>query len=106
MTDAKHAIGAGFFVGYYLLVGLLMFVEVPANNAEMVNGAMLVLGPAIGVIIGALYRNSRADNDNALAMRELVAKVVEPPRLPAPPTLITVSAEAADAGELPEGERL
>lgn len=65
MNDARMWIGALFIFGYYAVVVILAFVGVPDKNANLINNAMLQLGPPVGLIIGALFRTDKTDETRA-----------------------------------------
>lgn len=65
MTDARMWIGALFIFGYYAIVVILAFQGVPEKNGNLINNAMLQLGPPVGIIIGALFRTDKADEQRA-----------------------------------------
>ena len=68
--DARVIVGALFLFGYFALLTVLCFVAVPAANSELVNDALLVLGPAVGVIVGAMFRSDRRDEQATENTRE------------------------------------
>lgn len=59
--DWRMFIGFAFFAGYYLVVFRLIGNEVPTANADLVRDALLVLGPPVGVIVGAMFRSDVKD---------------------------------------------
>lgn len=59
--DTKTLIGLLFLVGYYGIVFIFMFYEVPDKNQEMVSDSLLVLGPGVGLILGAIFRTDATD---------------------------------------------
>ena len=59
--DWRMFIGFAFFLGYYLIVFRLIARQVPAANATLIRDAMLVLGPPVGVIVGAMFRSDVRD---------------------------------------------
>jgi hypothetical protein len=59
--DVKAFIGLLFLGGYYLMVIRFMDTNIPAANIPLVRDAMLVLGPAVGLIVGALFRSDVRD---------------------------------------------
>lgn len=61
--DLKLLVGTLFFAGYYALVYLLVQRAIPGPNGPLVRDSLLVLGPAIGVIVGALFRSDRRDEE-------------------------------------------
>lgn len=60
-VDWRTFIGFGFFVGYYVVVFMLIGREVPAPNSGLIRDALLVLGPPVGVIVGAMFRSDVKD---------------------------------------------
>lgn len=60
-VDWRMFIGFAFFAGYYLVVFSLMRMEVPGTNGPLVRDALLVLGPPVGVIVGAMFRSDVRD---------------------------------------------
>lgn len=65
MTDPRMWIGALFIVGYYAVIVILAFVGIPEKNGNLINNAMLQLGPPVGVIIAALFRTDKTDEKRA-----------------------------------------
>ena len=65
--DVKLFLAGGFFFGYYALVWKLLdrTEPMPADVAQLVRDALLVLGPPIGVIVGSIYRTTNADERSA-----------------------------------------
>ena len=61
--DGKVGLAAIFIIGYYVLVFVLVLGtgDLPTVKADIVRDAMLTLGPPIGVIVGALFRSTAAD---------------------------------------------
>ncbi|MES2903222.1 MAG: hypothetical protein V4696_03470 [Pseudomonadota bacterium] len=88
--DAKVLLAAGFFAGYYYLVARLIgrTEPMPADVGQLVRDALLVLGPAIGVIVGATWRTTISDERSAARRSEDLRTAIEtpsaPPALPAP----------------------
>lgn len=58
----KSFIGFGFLAGYYLMVWRFTRGNVPPTNVALVRDAMLVLGPAVGAIVQAMFRTDSRDN--------------------------------------------
>ena len=85
--DGKLVLGGIFIVGYYVLV-ILMVVgtnELAETKANIVRDAMLTLGPPIGIIIGALFRNTAAEERrDALRSNELQTAITTPSTVVAP----------------------
>lgn len=63
--DAKLFAGSLFLLAYYGVVGVLLARAVPTVNAELAGDALLVLGPAVGMVINALFRTDRRDEEAA-----------------------------------------
>lgn len=117
-ADYRMLIGAFFIIGYYAVVFLLATNDIPARNSDLIENAMLQLGPPVGAIIYALFRTDKADEtraeNTAAAFRAVEAaaaagtpsdtpqpvEVVNPPSQPVP----TTEAANEDAG-LPEALR-
>lgn len=61
--DGKLVLAAVFILGYYSLVWLLVLGtrDLTGVKADIVRDAMLTLGPPIGVIVGALFRTTAAE---------------------------------------------
>lgn len=59
--DWRMFIGFAFFAGYYVIVFMLINREVPAPNSGLIRDALLVLGPPVGVIVGAMFRTDVKD---------------------------------------------
>ena len=59
--DIRQFIGFAFLAGYYWMVYQFSQRSLPAENIDLVRDAMLTLGPPIGIIIGAMFRTDRAD---------------------------------------------
>jgi hypothetical protein len=56
---------------------------IPAINAQLIRDAMLVLGPGIGVILGALYRTTGADERQAQLRSADLQTAITTPASPA-----------------------
>lgn len=70
MSDPRIIIGLIFILGYYGTIWTIGFRLMPEANLSLVKDAMLQIGPAIGVIVGALFRQSTLDEkreDNTAA---------------------------------------
>jgi hypothetical protein len=63
--DSKLLAAVMFFAGYYVLVFILAQRSTPAANVALVRDSLLVLGPAIGVIVGATWRTDQRDEQQA-----------------------------------------
>lgn len=63
--DAKLFAGSLFLLAYYGVVAVLLGRAVPTVNAELAGDALLVLGPAVGMVINALFRTDRRDEEQA-----------------------------------------
>jgi len=61
--DGRLWIGAGFLLAYYVMVFRLQVVTLPERNVDLVRDAMLVLGPGVGLIVGAIFRSDRRDDE-------------------------------------------
>lgn len=64
--DVKAFIGLLFLAGYYLMVMRFMDRVIPEANVPLVRDAMLVLGPAVGLIVGALFRTDIRDEQRTV----------------------------------------
>jgi hypothetical protein len=75
--DTKTLIGFGFLLGYYVLIFRFSLAAVPVENAGIIRDAMLVLGPPVGMIVGAIFRETAADAaaraSSGAALRTLAA---------------------------------
>lgn len=63
--DYRLLIGAIFIFGYYGIVFGLMVFSIPDKNSDLIENAMLQLGPPVGAIIYALFRNDKTDEQRA-----------------------------------------
>ncbi len=63
--DIRQFIGFAFLAGYYLVVFRFATTNIPEGNVDLVRDAMLTLGPPIGIIIGAMFRSDRTDEQRA-----------------------------------------
>lgn len=103
MTDARVWIGALFILGYYAVVILLTFVGVPEKNGNLINNAMLQLGPPVGLIIGALFRTDKTDETRASNTGKALDAINAAQSANAQPgtTTTTVTTEPAPAAPQP-----
>lgn len=62
--DTKSLIGFGFLTGYYILVYFLIRARQPLPNHDLVRDAMLTLGPPVGAIVGAIFRETIGDQQS------------------------------------------
>lgn len=60
-NDTRILVGALFLAGYYLMVYRFMSANIPNANVPLIRDAMLVLGPPVGAIVAALFRNDIRD---------------------------------------------
>lgn len=63
--DIRQFIGFAFLAGYYVMVYQFTKAGLPKENIDLIRDAMLTLGPPIGIIIGAMFRSDRADEQRA-----------------------------------------
>ena len=63
--DIRQLIGFFFLLGYYIMVWQFSQAELPEKNIDLVRDAMLTLGPPIGIIIGAMFRSDKVDEQRA-----------------------------------------
>lgn len=100
--DGKLVLAGIFILGYYGLVFVLVVGtrDLTGAKSDIVRDAMLTLGPPIGVIVGALFRNTNADERrDVLRSRELTSALAAPPLgLPAPQVLSDAVADGTKAG--------
>lgn len=74
--DSKTVLAALFLIGYFGLILFLpgMLEDLDENGRDIVSDLVKPLGPVIGIIAFAIWRNSRRDNveaeANANAARE------------------------------------
>jgi hypothetical protein len=73
--DIRQFIGFAFLAGYYLFVYRLAFHAVPPSSAEFVKDALLTLGPPIGIIIGAMFRGSAREDQQAVNTQEALRTI-------------------------------
>jgi len=64
--NGRAVIAFGFLAGYYLMVYRFMRDTIPTENIPLVRDAMLVLGPAVGLIVGAIFRSDARDDQAAV----------------------------------------
>jgi hypothetical protein len=88
--DGKLVLAGIFIIGYYGMVYTLAQRGLPTENKEIIRDAMLTLGPPIGVIVGALFRSTGAEERReALRSTELQTAITTP----------STMAPATDVGE-------
>lgn len=63
--DPRVRVAYAFLAGYFGIIFLLAYVEVPEKNLGMVENAILVLGPGVGLILAAIFRTDKADETKA-----------------------------------------
>lgn len=61
LRDIRQIIGAGFLLGYYVMVWHFANSEIPKANLDLIRDAMLTLGPPVGLIVGAMFRSDARD---------------------------------------------
>ena len=93
--DGKLVLAPILFVGSYVIAWRLPSpaTRMPAENVPLVRDQLLVLGPAIGVIVGALFRTTAADERASARNADVTKTAIETPSLVAP------SGTAADLGD-------
>jgi hypothetical protein len=100
--DTKTLIGFGFLAGYYLLVYTFTRAGIPPANLDLVRDAMLTLGPPVGLIVGAMFRDSMRD-EQATANTAAAFRAVE---AAAAAGTGTGNGAAPDPKALQEGDRV
>lgn len=60
--DTRFLIGGLFLFGYYSIFYALTQFVLPAENVALVRDMLLILGPAVGAIVGAIFRSERRDD--------------------------------------------
>jgi len=78
--DIRALIGAGFLVGYYLMVYRFAKAGIPQENLDLIRDAMLTLGPPVGLIVGAMFRSDTRDEQAALNTGEAFRAIKEQAR--------------------------
>lgn len=92
--DGKLVLAGMFLVGYYITLLVVGRFPTPEANAALVHDGFVVLGPVVGLIFGALFRTTGAEErGRALASSDLQAAITAPP---APLALPTPSTELGD----------
>ena len=64
--DIRQFIGFAFLLGYYIMVWHFTRKALPAENLDLIRDAMLTLGPPVGLIVGAMFRTDRRDEQAAV----------------------------------------
>lgn len=91
MNDARMWIGALFIFGYYVIVIVLAFQGVPEKNGNLINNALLQLGPPVGLIIGALFRTDKTDETRAANTGKALDAINTAQAANAPPVTTTTT---------------
>jgi hypothetical protein len=81
--DGKLVLAGILIIGYYLLVIIIVrgtpAGDLTASRAAVVHDALLTLGPPIGLVFGALFRSTGAEERNAaLRSNELTTAIQTP----------------------------
>lgn len=63
--DIRQFIGFAFLGGYYVMVYRFANSGIPTESLPLIRDAMLTLGPPVGLIVGAMFRSDRADEQRA-----------------------------------------
>ena len=95
--DGRTFTGGLVIAGFMLLLNRMIGMPAKMPNAEFVKDGMLVLGTAIGVIVGAIWRSSGAEERN----RELLvhaAATGTPQGAPPAPELKEAVASGTEEG--------
>ena len=93
--DGRTFLGAVLIAGYMILINRLIgrTAELPSSAAALVKDSLLVLGPAIGVIVGAIWRTNGSEertreilaaSATSGASPEVVASLLPGPSIAAP----------------------
>lgn len=77
--DGKLVLAALFFVGYYALVWRISAHDIPPANVQLIRDQLLVLGPGVGVILGAIYRQTAAEERKDQAQANILKTAIETP---------------------------
>jgi hypothetical protein len=94
--DGKIVLAAIFIVGYFTLVLCMVLGKshIDVNTAQLVRDAMLTLGPGIGLILGALFRTTAAEERTSAMRSADLRTAIETPSTIAP----TATANAVEDG--------
>jgi hypothetical protein len=63
--DVRAVVGFAFLAGYYWMVYQFSQRALPTENLDLIRDAMLTLGPPVGIIVGAMFRNDVRDEQAA-----------------------------------------
>lgn len=95
--DGKIVLAGFLIVGYYALV-LTVVVGTPAGDltpvrAGVVRDALLTLGPPIGLVFGALFRSTAAEERTAALRSADLQTALHAPSAPAAPSAAAIGAK-------------
>lgn len=77
--DGKLVLAGIFLLGYYGIVWIAARRDIPAANVQLIRDQLVVLGPVIGLIFGALFRNTAAEERKAANDAQTLQKAIETP---------------------------
>lgn len=97
--DTKLLIGTLFIIGYYAVVFRISQHDIPAPNLDLIKDAMLQLGPPVGVIVGALFRSDRSDEQKSLNTQEAFKAIQRIALTDKKPDVVLEPGETAQAKE-------
>lgn len=86
-VDGRTFLGGVLIASYMFLVNRLIDKGSPIPNAELVKDQLLVLGPMVGIIAGAIWRSTASEERRADALTgtvQTIAAAPTPLALPAP----------------------
>lgn len=102
--DGKLVLAGFFIIGYYALVLIMAWRPLPTSNASLVHDAIATLGPVVGLIFGALFRTTGAEERSAaLRSADLQTAITSPPTA-TDPAALTDSVAAGVKRALAEAE--
>jgi len=96
--DGKLFLAGLFLVGYYGTLYLIRDARIPAANLAVIRDQLVLLGPVIGLIFGALFRFTLSDERDAERRNETLKTAIETPSIVTPDVLKDPVREGAREG--------
>lgn len=101
-SDQRMWLAYLFTTGYFGVIFATVFHDTPLANADLVKDWMIVLGPPVGAIVGALFRTDRVDDQRAQNTSDAFKAITAAANAgTTPPTTILQPGEAAVAAPVP-----
>lgn len=104
-SDQRMWLAYLFVAGYFGVIFAVVFIDKPLANGDLVKDWMIVLGPPVGAIVGALFRSDRVDEQRAQNTSDAFAAITATANSTTPPASVTLDpGQSATVAAAPPSE--